>query len=147
MVNGRHGAKRPKKPLTDFGQVVDARRIALKLTQRRVMESIGVGLKSYNLWVTGEDAPSTDNLAALARVLGLSLDALASLLQSGGREASAAPRSAAFESFLSTEDAQGIADGDKLTLSSVIVVGRVASVDLYKAWYLALKAQPSVTRT
>jgi len=52
-------------------------RDARGLTQTRVAELLGVGLRVYHRWETGSAVPHFDTVVKLADVLGVSLDELA----------------------------------------------------------------------
>lgn len=50
--------------------------------QYQVAQEIGVSTESVSLWVRGKRLPTLDNAANLAKALGVSVDVLASYLES-----------------------------------------------------------------
>jgi len=69
-------------------RLVELRRNA-GLSQEDLAARLGVSRQAVSKWERAESSPDTDNLIALARLYGVSLDAL--LLESGGTAAQAAP--------------------------------------------------------
>jgi transcriptional regulator with XRE-family HTH domain len=63
--------------MTDFAQRLRELRTQRRLTQGRVAELVGVGLRVYHRWEHGGAAPHFETLLKLADVLGVSLDELA----------------------------------------------------------------------
>lgn len=63
--------------MADFAQRLRELRIQRQLTQGRVAELVGVGLRVYHRWERGGAAPHFETLLKLADVLGVSLDELA----------------------------------------------------------------------
>ena len=63
--------------MADFAQRLRELRTQRQLTQNRVAELVGVGLRVYHRWERGGAAPHFDALLKLADVLGVSLDELA----------------------------------------------------------------------
>jgi transcriptional regulator with XRE-family HTH domain len=63
--------------MADFAQRLRELRTQRNLTQARVAELVGVGLRVYHRWERGGAAPHFETLLKLADVLGVSLDELA----------------------------------------------------------------------
>lgn len=63
--------------MADFAQRLRELRIQRQLTQGRVAELVGVGLRVYHRWERAGAAPHFETLLKLADVLGVSLDELA----------------------------------------------------------------------
>jgi transcriptional regulator with XRE-family HTH domain len=63
--------------MADFAQRLRELRTQRQLTQARVAELVGVGLRVYHRWEQGGAAPHFETLLKLADVLGVSLDELA----------------------------------------------------------------------
>lgn len=62
--------------MADFAQRLRELRTQRQLTQGRVAELVGVGLRVYHRWERGGAAPHFEALLKLADVLGVSLDEL-----------------------------------------------------------------------
>ena len=63
--------------MADFAQRLRELRTQRQLTQGRVAELVGVGLRVYHRWERGGAAPHFETLLKLADVLNVSLDELA----------------------------------------------------------------------
>jgi transcriptional regulator with XRE-family HTH domain len=63
--------------MADFAERLRELRSQRHLTQARVAELVGVGLRVYHRWERGGAAPHFETLLKLADVLGVSLDELA----------------------------------------------------------------------
>jgi transcriptional regulator with XRE-family HTH domain len=59
-----------------FGQAVQARRKALRLTQERLAQRVGVDRQSINRWENGAHSPSLHQLLRLSDGLGVPLSQL-----------------------------------------------------------------------
>lgn len=59
-----------------LGEALKAHRICCKMTQEFVAESIGVSRQAVSKWELGTSDPSTSNLFALAKLFGVSVEAL-----------------------------------------------------------------------
>ena len=73
-----------------LGETLKAHRTRCQMTQEFVAESLGVSRQAVSKWERAESSPDTDNLLALARLYGVSLDALL-LHTPAGEAAQAAP--------------------------------------------------------
>lgn len=62
--------------MTDFAERLRELRAQRQLTQARVAELVGVGVRVYHRWERGGAAPHLDTLLKLADVLDVSLDEL-----------------------------------------------------------------------
>ncbi len=70
---------RPLDPALDmatFPERLRELRLQRQLTQARVSELVGVGIRVYHRWENGKATPHFDALVRLADVLGISLDEL-----------------------------------------------------------------------
>lgn len=59
-----------------LGEALKAHRIRCKMTQEFVAEFIGVSRQAVSKWELGTSDPSTSNLFALAKLFGVSVEAL-----------------------------------------------------------------------
>ena len=59
-----------------IGEIIQARRIALGLSQEGLAELVGVSRQAVSKWEVGDAVPDTDKLVPLARALGVSVDQL-----------------------------------------------------------------------
>lgn len=55
----------------NLGEVLKQHRVACKMTQEFVAETIGVSRQAVSKWERGKSAPSTANLLALAKLFGV----------------------------------------------------------------------------
>jgi transcriptional regulator with XRE-family HTH domain len=69
--------------LATLGRLLKFRRKKLGLNQRIASERLGVSQATYSSWETGGAQPSLENLAAIARFLGLTCAALMTELEGG----------------------------------------------------------------
>ena len=60
----------------NLGEVLKQHRVACKMTQEFVAETIGVSRQAVSKWESGESAPSTTNLLALAKLFGVEAEEL-----------------------------------------------------------------------
>ena len=74
-----------------IGQNIQSTRMAAKLTQAQLAEAVGVSRQTVAKWEAGETSPDLEHAAALAYVLGTTIDALATL-DSRGISIAAPPR-------------------------------------------------------
>lgn len=72
-----HHTTTPPVLMADFPQRLRALRQQRQLTQVRVAELVGVGIRVYHRWENGGATPHFDALLRLADVLDISLDELA----------------------------------------------------------------------
>ncbi len=74
----RSGEIRKEKAETrrSLGEVLKEHRVRCKMTQEFVAESLGVSRQAVSKWETGTADPSTSNLLALAKLFGVSPEAL-----------------------------------------------------------------------
>ena len=61
----------------DLGLSIKTARLSKKLTQEEVAERIGVSVTTVSNWETGLNNPSLQKAAAMADMLGVSIDRLA----------------------------------------------------------------------
>ena len=73
-----------------LGEVLKEHRVRCKMTQEFVAESLGVSRQAVSKWETGTADPSTSNLLALAKLVGVSAE---ELLQSVEKSAPDAEKS------------------------------------------------------
>ncbi len=59
-----------------LGEVIRRRRTECKMTQEFVAEALGVSRQAVSKWESGASDPSTTNLIALAKLLGVALEDL-----------------------------------------------------------------------
>ena len=59
-----------------IGEIIQARRMALGLSQEGLAELVGVSRQAVSKWEVGDAVPDTDKLVPLARALGVSVDQL-----------------------------------------------------------------------
>ena len=59
-----------------LGEVLKQHRMACKMTQEFVAETLGVSRQAVSKWESGASAPSTTNLMALAKLFGVSAEDL-----------------------------------------------------------------------
>ena len=59
-----------------LGEVIKQHRIACKMTQEFVAETIGVSRQAVSKWESGASDPSTTNLMALAKLFGVKAEDL-----------------------------------------------------------------------
>lgn len=59
-----------------LGEVLKEHRTRCKVTQEFVAETVGVSRQAVSKWETGTSDPSTSNLITLAKLFGISADAL-----------------------------------------------------------------------
>ena len=59
-----------------IGEIIQARRTALGLSQEGLAELVGVSRQAVSKWELGDAVPDTDKLVPLARALGVSVDEL-----------------------------------------------------------------------
>ena len=64
-----------------LGEALKAHRAQCKMTQEFVAEHLGVSRQAVSKWETGQSDPSTSNLLALARLYGISPEALLKEIQ------------------------------------------------------------------
>lgn len=62
------------------GSKLRALRDALKLTRRNVADRVGADISTVQRWERGEARPSTEHVAPLARLYGMSSDRLLKML-------------------------------------------------------------------
>ena len=74
----RSGEVRKEKGETrrSLGEAIKAHRTEKRMTQELVAESLGVSRQAVSKWESGASDPSTSNLLALARLLGISAEEL-----------------------------------------------------------------------
>ena len=60
----------------NLGEVLKQHRVACKMTQEFVAETIGVSRQAVSKWESGKSAPSTTNLLALAKLFGVEAEEL-----------------------------------------------------------------------
>lgn len=74
----RSGEVRKEKGETrrSLGEAIKAHRTEKQMTQEFVAESLGVSRQAVSKWESGASDPSTSNLLALARLLGISAEEL-----------------------------------------------------------------------
>ena len=70
---------------------IRATRMAARMTQEQLAEAVGVSRQTVAKWESGETSPDLEHAAALADVLGTTIDGLANF-DSGGLIAGAPPR-------------------------------------------------------
>lgn len=58
----------------EFGNRLKQSRVAVKLTQKQLAESIGVKQKQYQHWERGRAEPSIDKIQRLAFILGVNVE-------------------------------------------------------------------------
>ena len=61
-----------------FGEMIQARRGVLGMSQERLAELVGVSRQAVSKWEVGDALPDTDRLLPLARALGVTVDELLS---------------------------------------------------------------------
>ena len=61
----------------DLGLSIKTARLSKKLTQEEVAERLGVSVTTVSNWETGLNSPSLPEAAAMADMLGISIDRLA----------------------------------------------------------------------
>lgn len=61
-----------------FGEMIQARRSVLGMSQERLAELVGVSRQAVSKWEVGDALPDTDRLLPLARALGVTVDELLS---------------------------------------------------------------------
>ena len=59
-----------------IGEIIQARRMALGLSQEGLAELVGVSRQAVSKWEVGDAVPDTDKLVPLARTLKISVDEL-----------------------------------------------------------------------
>ena len=59
-----------------LGEVLKQHRVACKMTQEFVAETIGVSRQAVSKWESGKSDPSTTNLLALAKLFGVEAEEL-----------------------------------------------------------------------
>jgi transcriptional regulator with XRE-family HTH domain len=62
--------------MTEFAERLKALRLSRKLTQGRLAELVGVSLRMYHRWESGQSTPYLDTLVKLADVLDITADEL-----------------------------------------------------------------------
>ena len=70
-----------------LGEVLKEHRVRCKMTQEFVAESLGVSRQAVSKWETGTADPSTSNLLALAKLVGISAEELLRSVEQEGPEA------------------------------------------------------------
>ena len=70
-----------------LGEVLKENRVRCKMTQEFVAESLGVSRQAVSKWETGTADPSTSNLLALAKLIGISAEELLRSVEQEGPEA------------------------------------------------------------
>lgn len=60
----------------NLGEVLKQHRVACKMTQEFVAETIGVSRQAVSKWESGKSDPSTTNLLALAKLFGVEAEEL-----------------------------------------------------------------------
>ena len=70
-----------------LGEVLKEHRVRCKMTQEFVAESLGVSRQAVSKWETGTADPSTSNLLALAKLIGISAEELLRSVEQEGPEA------------------------------------------------------------
>ena len=74
---GSKDVREEKKEMRcSLGDVLRAERTRCKMTQEFVAESLGVSRQAVSKWENGNADPSTSNLLALAKLYGVSAEAL-----------------------------------------------------------------------
>lgn len=74
---GSKDVREEKKEMRcSLGEVLRAERTRCKMTQEFVAESLGVSRQAVSKWENGNADPSTSNLLALAKLYGVSAEAL-----------------------------------------------------------------------
>lgn len=69
-----------------LGSVIKKNRIRCKMTQEFVAETLGVSRQAVSKWENGTSDPSTSNLIALAKLFGISAEALLKEVNEGNGE-------------------------------------------------------------
>lgn len=69
-------APRPREGKTGLGARLASARIAAGLTQAQAAQAAGIPYRSVQCWEQGTRSPRVDKLPALAKVYGVTLDAL-----------------------------------------------------------------------
>lgn len=69
-----------------LGETLKAHRVRCKMTQEFVAEALGVSRQAVSKWETGAADPSTSNLLALAKLFGVSAEALLRSVETSGGE-------------------------------------------------------------
>ena len=67
-----------------FNNILREVRISRKLTQERLSEMVGIGLRNYQYYEQGRTVPSFDVLIKLADVLNVSIDYLVGRIENEG---------------------------------------------------------------
>ena len=68
--------KEKQEAAKNLGEVLKQHRVACKMTQEFVAESLGVSRQAVSKWESGASDPSTTNLMALAKLFGVSAEEL-----------------------------------------------------------------------
>ena len=75
-INSAEVREEKKVIQRSLGEELKARRVQCKMTQEFVAEALGVSRQAVSKWENGTVDPSTSNLLSLAKLYGLSAEAL-----------------------------------------------------------------------
>lgn len=75
-INSGPARKEAKTVRTTLGEKLRENRVRCKMSQEFVAEAVGVSRQAVSKWENGISDPSTSNLIALAKLYGLSAEAL-----------------------------------------------------------------------
>lgn len=75
-INSKDVREEKREMCASLGEVLREERTRCKMTQEFVAESLGVSRQAVSKWENGTSDPSTSNLLALAKLYGVSAEAL-----------------------------------------------------------------------
>ena len=75
-ISSKDVREEKREMCTSLGEVLREERTRCKMTQEFVAESLGVSRQAVSKWENGTSDPSTSNLLALAKLYGVSAEAL-----------------------------------------------------------------------
>jgi transcriptional regulator with XRE-family HTH domain len=96
-----------------IGERIESARLRSGLTKTEVGRAIGKGYRKVQSWITGEAAPSAENLRKLAEVLGVTVDELLGVAE--GQD----PPFGAWGAFLQTAEGQSLTPHERRALAGL----------------------------
>lgn len=96
-----------------IGERIEVARIRSGKSKSEVGRALGTKYRKVHKWVTGESRPSADALAALAEVLGVTVDELLGVAE--GQD----PPFEAWAVFLATPEGQTLTEGERRALAGL----------------------------